>query len=109
MKILMLAPEPFFSVRGTPFSIRNRVRVLSELGHEVDLVTYHLGEDIAFPGLTIRRIPALPFIRHVRVGPSPAKLPLDLLLFWTAAACCARTRYDCVHTHEEAAAMGVAP
>ncbi|HQM51873.1 MAG: glycosyltransferase family 4 protein [Chlamydiae bacterium] len=108
MKILMLAPEPFFSVRGTPFSIRNRVRVLSELGHEVDLVTYHLGEDIAFPGLTIRRIPALPFIRHVRVGPSPAKLPLDLLLFWTAAACCARTRYDCVHTHEEAAAMGVA-
>lgn len=108
MKILMLAPEPFFTVRGTPFSIRNRLKVLSELGYEVDLVTYHLGEDVVFPGLTIRRIPRLPFIWHVRVGPSPAKIPLDLLLFGVAAAQCARTRYDCVHTHEEAAAMGVA-
>jgi len=106
MKILMLAPEPFFTVRGTPFSILHRVGALSELGHEVDLVTYHLGEDVSFPGLAVYRILRLPFIRHVKVGPSLVKLPLDLLMFGHAGLMCLWKSYDCVHTHEEAALMG---
>jgi glycosyltransferase involved in cell wall biosynthesis len=106
MKILMLAPEPFFTVRGTPFSILHRVKALSELGHEVDLVTYHLGEDVSFPGLAVYRTPRLPFLRHVKVGPSLVKIPLDLLLFFRAGILCLRKRYDCIHTHEEAALMG---
>jgi len=106
MKILMLAPEPFFTVRGTPFSILNRLQALSELGHEVDLITYHLGEDVSLPGLTICRIPRMPFIRRVKIGPSATKIPLDLVLFGAASWRCLRKRYDCVHTHEEAAVMG---
>ena len=40
MRILMIAPQPFFEARGTPFSEYHRIRALADLGHSVDLVTY---------------------------------------------------------------------
>ena len=43
----MIAPEPFFEPRGTPFSEYHRIRALTELGHQVDLVTYPFGQDVA--------------------------------------------------------------
>ena len=46
MRILMIAPEPFFEPRGTPFSEFHRIRALTALGHQVDLVTYPFGEDV---------------------------------------------------------------
>jgi glycosyltransferase involved in cell wall biosynthesis len=107
MKILMLAPEPFFQPRGTPISVYFRLRALSDLGHEVDLVTYHLGEDKLFPGLKIYRTPKLFFIRKIKIGPSLAKLPLDFLLFCRAAGRLIRKRYDLVFSHEEGAFLGV--
>ena len=55
MKILMIAPEPFFEPRGTPFSEYFRIKALSALGHTVDLVTYPFGVDKAIPGLKIFR------------------------------------------------------
>ena len=42
----MIAPEPFFEPRGTPFSEFHRIRALVELGHTVDLVTYPFGKDV---------------------------------------------------------------
>ncbi|MCH8283078.1 MAG: HAD-IC family P-type ATPase, partial [Chloroflexi bacterium] len=81
MKILMLAPEPFFESRGTPISVLGRLRALSTLGHEVDLVTYHLGENVSIPGMTIHRIPRVPLVRSIKVGPSFIKPFLDVLLF----------------------------
>ena len=42
----MIAPEPFFEPRGTPFSEYHRIRALLELGHTVDLVTYPFGRDV---------------------------------------------------------------
>lgn len=41
MRVLMIAPEPVFRPRGTPFSVRDRCRALSELGHQVDLLFPH--------------------------------------------------------------------
>jgi hypothetical protein len=32
----MIAPEPFFEPRGTPFSEFHRIRALTALGHQVD-------------------------------------------------------------------------
>ena len=66
MKILMLAPEPFFQPRGTPISVYFRLQALADLGHEVDLLTYHLGEDNAFSGVKIFRTPKLFFIRRIK-------------------------------------------
>ena len=49
MRILMIAPEPFFEPRGTPFSEYHRIRALVELGHTVDLVTYPFGQAVTCP------------------------------------------------------------
>jgi len=106
MKILMLAPEPFFQPRGTPISIYFRIRALSDLGHEVDLVTYHLGEEKSFKNLRIHRIPRLFFIKKIKVGPSFSKIPLDFLLFCTAIWMLLSRSYDLIFSHEEAAWFG---
>jgi glycosyltransferase involved in cell wall biosynthesis len=107
MHILMIAPEPFFEPRGTPFSEFHRIRALLHLGHTVDLVTYPFGEDVTMPGLRVFRCARPPFIRRVRIGPSFAKVPLDLSLTASAFRRAIGGHYDAVHSHEEAAAIGV--
>lgn len=103
MKILMLAPQPFFQPRGTPLSVFQRLRALSTLGHETDLVTYHLGRDVRLPGLRIHRIPAVPLVGEVSIGPSWRKLLLDALVVLTAFRLILTRKYDYIHSHEEAA------
>ncbi len=103
----MIAPEPFFEPRGTPFSEFHRIRALTDLGHTVDLVTYPFGADVSMPGLRVFRCLRPPFIRHIGIGPSFAKVPLDLALTLTAIRRAMSTRYDVVHSHEEGAAIGV--
>ncbi|HXE80005.1 MAG TPA: glycosyltransferase family 4 protein [Vicinamibacterales bacterium] len=107
MRILMIAPEPFFEPRGTPFSEYHRIRALLELGHTVDLVTYPFGQDVSLPGLRIFRCSRPPFVRSVRVGPSAAKLVLDVALAVTALRVALKGPYDAIHSHEEGAAIGV--
>ena len=106
-RILMLAPEPFFEPRGTPFSEYHRIKALGELGCRIDLVTYPFGRDVALPGLRIHRCPRPPFVRGVRIGPSGVKLLLDVLLALTAARLAHAGRYDAVHSHEEAGIFGL--
>ena len=107
MHILMIAPEPFFEPRGTPFSEFHRIRALISLGHTVDLVTYPFGADVDLPGLTIIRSLKPPFVSRVRIGPSWAKVPLDALLALTALRVALTRRFDVVHSHEEGGAIGV--
>lgn len=103
----MIAPEPFLEPRGTPFSVYHRAKALTTLGHQVDLVTYPIGKRVEMPGLRVYRSLALPFIRKVKIGPSFAKLPLDLFLFLTALWRLSVGHYQYLHTHEEAGFMGV--
>jgi glycosyltransferase involved in cell wall biosynthesis len=103
----MIAPEPFFEPRGTPFSEYHRIRALLELGHSIDLVTYPFGRDVSLPGLRVFRCLRPPFIRDVRIGPSLAKIPLDLTLTLTALRRAASDGYDAVHSHEEGGYIGV--
>ncbi len=107
MRILMIAPEPFFEARGTPFSEYHRIRALADLGHTVDLVTYPFGRDVALPGLKVHRSWRPPFVRRVRIGPSLAKVPLDLLLAVKALHVALKWRFDYVHSHEEGGAIGL--
>lgn len=103
----MLAPEPFFQPRGTPISVYQRITALSDLGHEVDLVTYHLGEDKEIKNLKISRIPNVFFITKIKIGPSFKKIPLDFLLFLKAYGMLMRNKYDLIFSHEEGALFGV--
>jgi glycosyltransferase involved in cell wall biosynthesis len=108
VRILMIAPEPFFEPRGTPFSEYHRIRALTALGHEVDLVTYPFGQDVSMPGLRVFRCLRPPFVHRVRIGPSLAKIPLDILLAVTALRRAATGGYDAIHSHEEGGLLGVA-
>jgi glycosyltransferase involved in cell wall biosynthesis len=107
MKILMIAPEPFFEPRGTPFSEYFRIKALAALGHTVDLVTYPFGADKDIPGLNIFRCWKPPWIKAVKTGPSFAKLVLDFFLFCKVISRLFRGKYDLIHTHEEGNVMGV--
>jgi glycosyltransferase involved in cell wall biosynthesis len=107
MRVLMIAPEPFFQPRGTPFSEFYRIRAFTELGHQVDLVTYPIGSDVSIPGLRIFRTPGVPGLRSVKIGPSLAKIPLDILVFLSSLRRLLSDRYDFLECHEEAGFMGV--
>ncbi|MGA0333870.1 MAG: glycosyltransferase family 4 protein [Kiritimatiellia bacterium] len=102
MKILLVSPQPFFRVRGTPINIRNILRALSQGGHEVDLLCYPFGEDLSLPGLRILRSPRVPFLRDVKVGPSLAKFPLDALMAVQTWLKILLGSYEVVHAVEEA-------
>ncbi len=103
MKVLMIAPQPFFEPRGTPISVYQRLHGLSSLGYEVDLVTYPIGDNVDISGVTIHRAPSIPFIKKVKIGPSIAKIPLDIALFFMALWMLVTRKYDVIHSHEEAA------
>jgi glycosyltransferase involved in cell wall biosynthesis len=107
VRILMLAPEPFFEPRGTPFSEYHRIKALGELGHHIDLVTYPIGRDVELPNLRIYRPWRPPFVTKVRIGPSFTKVLLDGVMLLTIARRAFAGRYDAIHSHEEMGLVGV--
>jgi glycosyltransferase involved in cell wall biosynthesis len=102
MRILLVAPQPFYQERGTPIAVRMLVEVLCGQGHAVDLLTYHEGADLEIDGLRILRTPALPGLRHVPIGISWKKLVCDLLLSGRLLGLALSRRYDVIHAVEEA-------
>jgi len=102
----MIAPEPFFEPRGTPFSEFHRIRALTALGHQVDLVTYPFGENVDLPGLRVFRCMRPPLVGGVKIGPSLAKLPLDAMLTLAVVRRALAERYDAIHSHEEGGLIG---
>jgi len=106
MKILMIAPQPFFQPRGTPISVMHRLNTLSKLGHEIDLVTYHLGQNIPFENVNYHRIPNIPFIKKIKVGPSKTKIIVDFVMIFKVLQLLLKNKYDVIHSHEEAGFFG---
>jgi len=106
MKILMIAPQPFFQPRGTPISVLHRLDTLSKLGHKIDLVTYHLGQTIPFENVTYHRIPNVPFVKKIKVGPSKTKIIVDLFVIFKVLKLLIQNKYDVIHSHEEAGFFG---
>ncbi len=102
MKVLMIAPQPFFQPRGTPLSVLHRLNTLSKFGHEIDLVTYHLGTDIDIPNVHYHRIPRVPLINKIKIGPSKSKIILDMFLVVKTLRMLMKNDYDLIHSHEEA-------
>jgi hypothetical protein len=101
MRALVIAPQPFFTPRGTPFSVYYRTLVMAELGVQVDLLCYGEGSDVDVPNARIIRIPRFRFLGPTPIGPSPQKAFLDtFMLLWTIGLLL-RRRYNYVHAHEE--------
>ena len=102
MRILVIAPQPFYQERGTPIATRLLVEALLAQGHAVDVLTYHVGEDPKLDGARVFRAPALPFVRDVPIGFSLRKVLCDLALLWRLWTLTRRERYDVLHAVEEA-------
>lgn len=102
MKILVIAPQPFFSPRGTPFSVYYRTLVTSEQGNEIDFLTYGQGQNVNIPNVNIIRIPKFAFLGDVKIGPSFLKLFLDVFILFKMVKLLLQNRYEVVHAHEEA-------
>jgi glycosyltransferase involved in cell wall biosynthesis len=107
MKGLVIAPQPFFTHRGTPFSVYYRARAMAELGEQLDLVTYGQGLDVSLPGVRIIRGPRFKLFGDVKIGPSALKLLLDTFVFFQVIYLLIRNKYDYVHAHEEAIFIAV--
>jgi glycosyltransferase involved in cell wall biosynthesis len=107
MRILVVAPQPFYQERGTPIATRCVVEALKAADHEVDVLTYHLGDDPRIPGVRVFRIPAVPFVRDVPIGFSLRKVLCDLLIGWRVLTLARRHRYDVLHAVEEAIFLGL--
>ena len=82
MKILHIAPTPFFADRGCHIRILGEIKHLQSLGHAVVLATYHIGQDIN--NLDIHRIINIPWYKKFEAGGSWHKLYLDIFLLWTS-------------------------
>jgi len=107
LRILFLAPQPFFEVRGTPLAVLHMTRALVALGHQVDLLTFPQGEPAPTEGVRHLRSLRLP-VGRVKAGPSFAKMALDVPFLAEATWRPCFGRYDVVHAVEEAAHL-IAP
>ncbi|MGA3085680.1 MAG: glycosyltransferase family 4 protein [Thermodesulfobacteriota bacterium] len=108
MKILLLAPCPFFQDRGTPIAIKLVTEVLSGAGHHLHILTYPEGETVPIPNGTITRIATLPGVKNIKPGPSWKKLVYDLVMFFKVVGLVRKNRFDIIHAVEESAFMALA-
>ncbi len=103
MNILFLAPHPFYQERGTPIAVRLLLQALSRRGDHVDVVTYHEGQDLAWPGVQLHRIAPPWGIKNIPPGFSWKKLICDVWLLAKAWRLARRQRYHLMHAVEEGA------
>lgn len=101
LKVLFLAPHPFYQDRGTPIDDSLFIKVLSTEKHHVDVLAYPEGRGIDFPNVEIHRTLRLPFVSNVRPGFSWKKLVYDLLMVFKAAQLVSSRQYDVVQAVEE--------
>lgn len=106
LRVLVIAPTPFFGDRGCHIRIYEEVRGLARLGIESHVVTYPTGQDV--PGMQIERATPIPGARPRVLGPSLARPLLDLALWRAARRVTRRVRPHLIHAHlHEGIAVGM--
>lgn len=98
-RIAVVAACPLPWPRGTPIRIHRLSEALAARGHDVHLVTYHLGERTSVR-YTLHRIPRVPFYQRHAPGPSLGKLlVLDPLLCGRLRQTLRSMDFDVIHAH----------
>jgi glycosyltransferase involved in cell wall biosynthesis len=111
LKILIIAPTPFFADRGTHIRIFEEALALRRRGHEVTIATYHIGNDLPEKianGIDVRRIRRLLFwYKKLEAGPDWQKIILDLMLIRKTFFLARTWKPDIIHGHlHEGALIG---
>jgi len=102
MKVLVLAPHPFFVNRGTPIDVLLVLRALSNRDDvKVDCIVYPEGEEIDLPHVTLCRLPLFKGIKGTRPGFSFSKILLDIVMLFYTWKMVHINRYDVIHAGEE--------
>lgn len=108
MKILVLAPHPYYVVRGTPIDLDILLRALTARpGTTVDALVYADGEGRDYANLDIHRTPSNWLTRNTKPGLSLRKLVCDVFMFFQAWSLVRKHRYDVIHAGEEAVFMAM--
>jgi 1,2-diacylglycerol 3-alpha-glucosyltransferase len=107
--IAMVAACPFPANHGSAASIREMSDTLSQMGHDVHIVTYQIGQtDIDVGHAKLHRTGPFRPETNARVGPSPEKFREDLALFRLLHRVIKREQIDIIHAHNyEGALIGV--
>lgn len=101
LPVLVVTPQPFFEERGTPIAVKYLVESLSELGYQIDLIAFPMGQRIETPGLRIHRVINILGIRSVPIGFSLRKLFLDFFLYFKLRKLLKSNQYCFIHAIEE--------
>lgn len=103
MKILVVAPTPFFADRGTHIRILEEALALEKRGHEITIATYHIGKEIdqrVKTKISVRRIRRLLFwYKKLEAGPDWQKIILDIMLIRKVFHLARTERPDIIHGH----------
>ncbi len=103
LKVLVVAPTPFFSDRGTHIRILEEAIALERRGHDVTIATYHVGRNLPKDlksHIDVRRIRRLLFwYKKLEAGPDWQKIILDVLLIKKVLFLARTKRPDIIHAH----------
>ncbi len=104
LKILVIAPTPYYADRGCHRRIYKECELLSQRGHKITLLTYHIGRDEG--QFEIIRIKGFKKYKKLSAGPSWGKVLLDIeMLIKTFSIV---HKYDIIHAHlHEGALIGI--
>lgn len=103
MKILVIAPTPFFADRGTHIRILEEALALEKRGHAITIATYHIGRDVhqeIDTKIDVRRILRILFwYKKLEAGPDWQKIILDLMLIKKVFYLARTKKPDIIHAH----------
>jgi glycosyltransferase involved in cell wall biosynthesis len=100
LRVAFVAACPYPWPRGTPVRIHQMALALARRGHDVHVVTYHLGEAVAARGLKVHRIDDVAGYRRTGPGPTLRKLiQLDPMLARLLGRLHRDVGFDVVHAH----------
>ena len=97
LRILIVAPTPFFADRGCHIRILGEIKALKSLGCAIQVCTYHIGRDIE--GIETVRSRNVPWYQKLSAGPSVHKFYIDVLLLWTMWRACQSFKPNIIHAH----------
>jgi len=108
--IAMVAACPFPANHGSAASIREMSDTLTDMGHDVHIVTYPTGqEDIRVRRAKVHRTAPFRSETNAKVGPSSEKFGLDFQLLRLLCRIIRHEQIDIIHAHNyEGALVGIA-
>jgi 1,2-diacylglycerol 3-alpha-glucosyltransferase len=95
----MVAACPFPVNYGSPAAIRELAETLSEIGHNIHIVTYPEGEDLSVGNARLHRAGKIDRSQSTQAGPSVRKLWIDLLLVIKLVRVIWSEKIEIIHAH----------